>query len=132
MSFIITPATGRSLNCSNRIILQSNTSTTDERLVIQINFLPPHNKIRAIFYLTYVPESFNATDIIRVLIDSNQSNQITLEDIKKSAFKQKETCNGFGNGYYSVLKIVTPYIDHSFERINITMVAKSGFKMGAY
>lgn len=100
-------------------------------MTIQINLLPSHTRIRAIFYINYIPESFGNIDNVKIIVDSSIISQIFITDIKKSAFKQKESCNGFGAGYYSIYKVITPYFDHSSEKINVTLIAKSGFKMGA-
>jgi hypothetical protein len=45
----------------------------------------------------------------------------------------KDNCIGFGaKGYHTLIKIITPFIDHNKDKISLVFMAEGGKKLGVF
>lgn len=83
--------------------------------------------------MAYTASQWNSTDKINVQLDGKSVTTISGSSLKGPLVQ--EYCDGFGGKgtfLYSYYRIVTPYIDHTADKLKAVLTGPPGKKMAAY
>lgn len=84
--------------------------------------------------MAYIPEAVASTvGRLGVEIDGVKQVEITGSKLKGVESKVKDSCGGFGErGYFSIYKIITPFLSHVEPRMNVSVWGVGTSRLGVW